>query len=60
LQQELTELLGDATQIRLRADVPVGAYLSGGLDSSSLVALLSHSIAKSLHTFSIGFRRSCA
>ncbi|MGE0465654.1 MAG: asparagine synthase (glutamine-hydrolyzing) [Steroidobacteraceae bacterium] len=55
LTRELTELLGDATQIRLRADVPVGAYLSGGLDSSSLVALLSRSIAKSLHTFSIGF-----
>ena len=55
LKSELTELLGDATQIRLRADVPVGAYLSGGLDSSSLVALLSRSIAKSLHTFSIGF-----
>jgi asparagine synthase (glutamine-hydrolysing) len=55
LTRELTELLGDATQIRLRADVPVGAYLSGGLDSSALVALLSRSIAKSLHTFSIGF-----
>jgi len=35
--------------------VPVGAYLSGGLDSSALVALLSRSIATSLHTFSIGF-----
>jgi len=55
LKSELTELLGDATQIRLRADVPVGAYLSGGLDSSSLVALLHRSIAQSLHTFSIGF-----
>lgn len=55
LQDELAELLGDATQIRLRADVSVGAYLSGGLDSSSLVALLNRSIAKTLHTFSIGF-----
>ena len=55
LQEELTSILGDATRLRLRADVPVGAYLSGGLDSSSLVALLSRSIAKSLHTFSIGF-----
>jgi asparagine synthase (glutamine-hydrolysing) len=55
LTRELTGILGDATQIRLRADVPVGAYLSGGLDSSSLVALLNRSIASSLHTFSIGF-----
>ena len=55
LKDELTGLLGNATEIRLRADVPVGAYLSGGLDSSSLVALLNRSIAKSLHTFSLGF-----
>lgn len=54
-QEELQELLIDATNIRLRADVPVGAYLSGGLDSSALVSLLSRSIAGNLHTFSIGF-----
>jgi asparagine synthase (glutamine-hydrolysing) len=54
-QDELTEILGDATRIRLRADVPVGAYLSGGLDSSALVALLNRSIASTLHTFSISF-----
>lgn len=55
LETELLDLLGDATEIRLRADVPVGAYLSGGLDSSSLVALLKARVASSLHTFSIGF-----
>lgn len=55
LQQELRELLSDATNLRLRADVPVGAYLSGGLDSSSLVALLNETVPAGLRTFSIGF-----
>jgi asparagine synthase (glutamine-hydrolysing) len=55
LEAELLEVLDDATQIRLRADVPVGAYLSGGLDSSSLVALLKQRVPKTLQTFSIGF-----
>jgi asparagine synthase (glutamine-hydrolysing) len=55
LQEELLELLADATEIRLRADVPVGAYLSGGLDSSSLVALLKERVPHTLQTFSIGF-----
>jgi asparagine synthase (glutamine-hydrolysing) len=55
VSDELAALLGDATEKRLRADVPVGAYLSGGLDSSALIALLHRSIAASLHTFSIGF-----
>lgn len=55
LQTELCAILGDATQIRLRADVPVGAYLSGGLDSSALVALLKERAPQTLQTFSIGF-----
>lgn len=55
LASELVELLNDATKIRLRADVPVGAYLSGGLDSSSLVALIQRGETKGLRTFSIGF-----
>lgn len=56
LVTELCELLGQATEIRLRADVPVGAYLSGGLDSSSLVAILMERVPRTLKTFSIGFK----
>jgi asparagine synthase (glutamine-hydrolysing) len=58
LMGELHDVLGDATQIRLRADVPVGAYLSGGLDSSTLVALLKERVPHQLRTFSIGFTDS--
>lgn len=55
LAAQLRELLIDATQIRLRADVPVGAYLSGGLDSSVLTSLIHRHSAAPLRTFSIGF-----
>jgi len=53
--EELHDILIDATKIRLRSDVPVGAYLSGGLDSSVLVALIHHYGDVPLRTFSIGF-----
>ncbi len=53
--EELDELLYDAVKIRLRADVPVGAYLSGGLDSSVTTAYIKKVNANILNTFSIGF-----
>lgn len=52
---QLRQLLSEATRLRLRADVPVGAYLSGGLDSSTIAALLYHDIGQRLETFSIAF-----
>jgi asparagine synthase (glutamine-hydrolysing) len=51
----LLELLTDAVRLRLRADVPVGAYLSGGLDSALTAALVKQSNTASLRTFSVGF-----
>jgi asparagine synthase (glutamine-hydrolysing) len=51
----LFDLLKDATRIRLRADVPVGAYLSGGLDSTVITGLIRRFSATPLRTFSVTF-----
>lgn len=53
--EELRELLADATRLRLRADVPVGAYLSGGLDSTVTASLTRRFCGDRLRTFSVTF-----
>jgi asparagine synthase (glutamine-hydrolysing) len=55
ISEELRELFLDAVRIRLRSDVPVGAYLSGGLDSSMVVAAMKRMVPKRLRTFSVTF-----
>jgi asparagine synthase (glutamine-hydrolysing) len=53
--EDLLDLLLDATRIRLRSDVPVGAYLSGGLDSTLVTALAQKFASAPLKTFSVTF-----
>jgi asparagine synthase (glutamine-hydrolysing) len=55
LGEEIEALLDDATRIRLRADVPVGSYLSGGFDSSATTSLARRHNGERLRTFSLEF-----
>ena len=55
LEVELVDRVKEAVKIRLLSDVPLGAFLSGGIDSSAVVGLMSQEMKEPVKTFSIGF-----
>ena len=56
IKENFENIFSDSLKIRMRSDVPYGAFLSGGLDSSSIVALMSEISSFPVETFTIGFK----
>lgn len=56
IYEEFVNLLNHSVKIRMRSDVPFGAFLSGGLDSSSVVSIMSQISQFAIQTFTVGFQ----